>query len=324
MIKKNISFYIRFIFVVTISILLIYFVEFKKLSEHLTTKILTGIIFCQIPLFLGIIPIGIRLAVFIGKPYTKFTQAAKAVILSSGFNFFLPWRISELIKPFFLYLKANIPISEGLSAVFLERITDIIIITCFALTILWVNYVNLNLLSILFTLIFLITLLTLIGLAEKHILKMLLLIPFKRLKLFLSKIISHIALNLRNGIIFKGFFWGIVGWLCSFSGLVIFMTLSGSIPLNLFQCMLLFIATSIAYAIPALPGGIGSYEAGAVIVLKQFNYGVEEALVLSIGLHLSQLISILFLTSIILIKDDLKLSSIIRDVRRYLNSKKDL
>jgi len=69
------------------------------------------------------------------------------------------------------------------------------------------------------------------------------------------------------------------------------------------QSLLLFTATTAGLMIPLLPGGIGTFEAAGIYVLKGVGYGFTEALVLSVALHVCQML-FTFLASMVIVSSE--------------------
>jgi uncharacterized membrane protein YbhN (UPF0104 family) len=65
-----------------------------------------------------------------------------------------------------------------------------------------------------------------------------------------------------------------------------------------------------------LPGGLGTYEAGAVYALTSLGYPFADALALAVVLHGAQLVLPLVLALLVMSTERLGLLSLIREFRR--------
>lgn len=94
--------------------------------------------------------------------------------------------------------------------------------------------------------------------------------------------------------------------------MALFLNLVGSIPIGLFGSLVVFVATVLGAAVPALSGGLGTYEAAAVFTLKGFGYSFEEALALALTVHVCLLSLSIVLTLIIVLTERIGLSALIK------------
>ena len=79
--------------------------------------------------------------------------------------------------------------------------------------------------------------------------------------------------------------------------------------------MVLVTATTVGLLIPLFPGGIGTYEAAGVYVLQKYGYGFDEALVLSLVLHVSQLMFFFIGSLIIASSEHIGIMALLRRIR---------
>ncbi len=312
-------FLIRVIVIFIIFFLFINFVDMREIPKFFSQDILWGMIANQPLLLIGIIPIGMRLSLFACKNQSLLKTSCKASILSIGLNVIIPVRLSEFIKPIILNLDANVKISAGISALFLERISDlmiIVLISFFAISFTWLK-ISINYLCLLIG--FIVLLLCLLKYSKRYNLTKF--IPWKNIRKLYVDIIKNISENLKNGVLKKGLFYGSLGWVCSFLSVFIFMKVAGSIELSIFECLILFLATTLAIAVPSLPSGVGSFEAGATWVLQSNGYSIEEAFVLSVGLHISQLVLAVVLSVLFIIFSDYSFKELRANLKRIKNLK---
>jgi uncharacterized protein (TIRG00374 family) len=256
-----------------------------------------------------------RYAVLLQNPSVGFTVAFRAVILANGINVILPGRLSEVLKATYVNEKTGQSISKALSAVVLERIGDVIIFLALAFvcvgSVLFrveVKYLALLGAAVVGSLAFL-------AGSERAIYNFAGRLRIRFLTGFLQQFVTHAASSLKSRTFYIAQLYGILAWTFSFILMTVFVLLAGSIGLDVSQVLLLFTATTVGLLIPLLPGGIGTYEAAAIYVLRGFGYGIEEALVLSIAMHVSQLLFVFVASLVIVSSEHIGIMGLVKRIR---------
>lgn len=254
-----------------------------------------------------------RLGLLAGLSISNIRSPFSALLLSQGFNLVLPGRIAELFKVTYLHAYADIPLSRGMAAVVLERSVDLLIVAGlglvgFALLSGATNGVSLGLAALV------IAALILIPFLEKHLTTLTDHFPWPRLRVFFQELLKHIAETVRAATFYRVLVLGLATWAASFANIYLFVTLAGNKPVDFEGVLVLFVATTLGGAVPALPGGFGSYEAAAVLVLKSYGYNLEEALPLAIGMHLAQFVLPVLGSAFILSHQRVGVSSLLRQL----------
>lgn len=264
---------------------------------------------------LGFIVHAMRHLTLIGTPRVPLIKAFKAMVLAQGLNLVLPARLSEIIKGTYLRDHAAVPLSIGISAVVLERTIDLIIVAGLGMIglLLFASAVDYRMV-LLFILVSALILLVafhartpMIGLARK--------IPWPRLSSFVERTYLHLHSTVRTTAFLKALIWGLVGWGISYLNIFVFMQIAASSSFTYSGTLFLLVFTTIGAAVPLLPGGIGTYEAAGVLVLRSMGYEFNEALALVISLHAAQLALPFVLAWIILLTGRLGLTALIADLR---------
>ena len=256
-----------------------------------------------------------RFEVLLQSPGVPYRTIFKAIILANGINVILPARLSEVLKATYINEKTGHSVSRSVSAVVLERIGDIMVFLSLAFASLGsvlfrVNAVYLSAIA----LAIILGLATLAG-SQRLIVGFAERLRSPLLSRFLKQFVTHAAGSLRSRSFYVGQMYGVLAWSCSYLLMTIFIEFNGSISLGFSQTMVLFTATTVGLLIPLLPGGMGTYEAAAVYVLKGFGYSFEEALALALALHLSQLLLFFVLSLVIVAREHLGISRLIKRLR---------
>lgn len=307
--------YIRLALLFACIITVIIFIDFESFAKLLSKKIIIGIIVSQIPLVLGAIALGGRLSIYADSPALPLSIGCKAFFLGLGLNLVLPGRLSEFIKPIYFRDKAGVSLKKGLAAVFLERFSDLIIVCGLALTSAGSLIVELDATMTMGLFVILLLCLFSLPLLETFFGRLFSLLPGKMLRNLAVGMLTHCVSIMRQKCMYIGLGLGLMGWLASLASVWLFLYFVAPEAAILSRALTLFVATTFAYAIPALPGGIGTYEAGAVLVLKSFGYSVEEALLIGLSLHVAQVLPGIVGTTIVMTQDHTGISSLIREVK---------
>lgn len=287
----------------------------RSLSQNFNMRHLVAIAFVQ-PLVLGsLVLLGVRHAVLIDRPGLSYLSAIKAVTLSLGLNLLLPARLSEVLKATYLRNRANIPMSIGISAVLLERTVDLIIVAMLGAVCLFFYVAMVNKTSVL---IFFALIAVIIGMAlwgGGAILALARALPWPRLGGLIERAYLHFASTLKDRAFFYGLGLGLVVWGTSFLNVYLLLDFAGGTHIGVYGALLVFVCTTVGAAVPALPGGLGTYEAAAVFALTSLGYTFVDALTLAVTIHFAQLVLPLALALVILLTERIGLSALIADLR---------
>jgi uncharacterized membrane protein YbhN (UPF0104 family) len=266
-------------------------------------------------ILLGMAVYSVRHVILIGAPRVPFNKAFKAVALSQGLNLMLPGRLSEVLKGTYLRDHAAVPLSAGMSAVVLERTVDLLIVSALgvvglALFVSGVDYRTVAVLSAVSVAVILFALH-----AKRPTLRVVRALPWPRVAAFVERAYLHFSATVRTGAFFKALALGVVGWGISYANIFAFMEIGGSIPVGASGVLLVFVFTTFGAAVPALPGGIGTYEAAGVVALRSLGYPFDEALAITVALHAAQLILPFLLAMAVMLTERVGLSSLISELR---------
>ncbi|MDX4048461.1 lysylphosphatidylglycerol synthase transmembrane domain-containing protein [Aliarcobacter skirrowii] len=311
----KILFFILLLFLFYVSIKNI---DIKLFIDNFDSDFTKGLLFAQIPIFASAIFFTIRHMFFINKSLS-FSIAFNAMLLSVGLNYVLPARVSEFIKATYIKEKSNIEFSVGIGAVFLERFADLIVLSIITFSSLVFLAIDLQGSSFIFILPF-IGLVALIIYLEKYILIIIeKVIPYNRVKNFLKNTYIHIRKQLFTKKFIIGLLYSFFIWFFSALTIFVFLNIAGEIQLNSTQVLLILIGGSIGLAIPALPGGLGTFEAIVVTILMKYGYDFNSSLALAIGLRINNMLLVLPYALIIAFKNGTGLKNLYQDLKKKVD-----
>lgn len=254
-----------------------------------------------------------RLGMMAGLPARKIRRPLAAFVLSQGLNLILPGRVSEAFKATYLRAYAFVPLSKGMAAVFLERSVDTLIVAALGLVGIALLSLGSNLMA--FAIAGAVTtFLICVPLLESQLLSLAGMIPWERVRNFLEIFFQHVAEIIRGGDFYRALVLGVATWAISFANIYLFVIMAGARPVDIAGVLLLFVATTVGGAIPALPGGFGGYEAAAVFALKSYGYNVEEALSLAIVMHLAQFVIPVIGASLVFSRERTGVSALVKRI----------
>lgn len=315
--RVNKGIVLRIAIVATLVALAVNYGDFSKLTPHLNARLLFSMLAAQPVLLAAIAMMAIRFAMLARTPAVPFYLSFKAMLLSIGLNALLPGRLSELLKVSYLRDHAGVSTTSGMAALFLERLTDVVILGLLALAsvsllLLETAWVTLALMLAAIALLLILPRLErpLVALAQR--------LPALALRSIVERFFSHLSARLRDPLFYRSFLYGVAAWLLSWASVAVVVHMAGSIPIGLLGGLTVFIATTLGQAVPALPGGFGTYEAAAVIALKGFGYDFDQALALALALHVSQFLGTLGIALVIASTEKIGLATLLRQAIQFV------
>ncbi len=310
-------FIIKLIVTIVIIVAIYLSINIQMLTSYLNMNYITAILFVQPIILLSLFFASMRLSILSTvnrNNHVSFINGFKATVLCYGLGLALPMRLSEFLKPVYLRKQCGISLSTGIAAVALERISDIVILTVLAIAGAALFF-NIDLNKILFVFCILALFILVIFLFDKYLL-CLFEVRFTNIwHKFLFNIVRNFVAKSKRKSTYIAFAFGLIGWFFSLSSMVLYFKIVGVSDIGLDGYLLVFLGSIIAGAIPALPGGFGMYEASVVYVLDKYGYSFDEAIILAIGLHVSQLIFVFCATIYLSLFGKLGISSIISEIK---------
>lgn len=257
-----------------------------------------------------------RNVLLIGGPRIGLGVAFRAIVLSQGLNLVLPARLSELLKATYLRDHASVPLSSGVSAVVLERSVDVLIVAALGVLGVFLFFDRGNFASFAALGLVLAVAIVVLVRSPRLVLRVVHAVPSERLAGFFERTYQHFSATAGTKAFWYALLLGAMAWGLSYINILVFLELAGSIPIGFSGALLVFVLTTLGGAIPALPGGLGTYEAAAVIALRSLGYSFDEALVLSLAMHAAQLILPFVMAVLIMLTERTGLSSLVADLRK--------
>jgi len=235
----------------------------------------------------------------------------ESIVFSVLANTLLPAKLGEVAKLFYLQKLYNIKLSHGFSLMLTERFFDILVLGILVIISAQIYWDNLNVQIFgWLTILFIISLFFLI----KHPIsrKMIHWIPGTFLRKWLIRLYHHFQIVLAKKSIITLSLWSLLLWFSYIFTTMLFFYAVMDLPLNLTQLFLATMVSFIAFSIPLLPAGSGTFQAGIIFILTQYGVGKEEALIGSIVLQLIMVLPSTIISLVIIQKKNLSLKELMR------------
>ncbi len=201
-----------------------------------------------------------------------------ANMLAFFFNTFVPAKLGDLAKIYYLSQKACIDPKESSAIFVIERFFDVVILG-FMILFSALYAFHLKSLYIAAFFLFLCAGLFLFAIYHKPFLKKLMgLIPFVKLRRLVWRVALMIAHNLSPRRALVAFGLTLIMWAFYYLCDILFFLYATDFDLSLMQIL---IAATLAFAvsaIPLTPGGIGTFQAAFVLALGWYGIAKEDAL----------------------------------------------
>ena len=234
-------------------------------------------------------------------------------------NGILFFRLGELLKAFSISQGNNIKTAESFGVVMLERVMDAL--TVFILIVFFLPFIPLEnqtirywvIAFVVVTIIFVGSLFLIKFINWKHMIlsSSFLNESFKNKTIIvIGKIFKGLELIFKTQYSFKIMLCTILIWICYFI-MTMWLMESCHIELSLDKVFIMLLIGAIIVAVPALPGGLGTYEAGITYTMTLlFFVSKDLSLTYAIVSHASNYIPYMLVGSFYFIKSGLKFGSI--------------
>ena len=320
--------YYKILFLVFLSFFGLYYafesIEFSELYHYIISVDLFKLLLAISILMLSCIIRAKRLKYIISPLDTDISthHLFGATMIGYFGNGILFFRLGELLKAFSISQGNKIKTSESFGVVMLERVIDAL--TVFILIVFFLPFIPLEnqtirywIIAFVGVTIILVSFLLLIKFInwKRIILSFRLLNESHKNKIIIiiEKIFKGIELIFRTKHNLKIILCTLLIWICYFV-MTIWLLDACRIELNVHETFIMLLIGAIIVAVPALPGGLGTYEAGITYALSLlFFVSKDLSLTYAIVSHASNYIPYMLVGSVYFIKSGLKLGSINKD-----------
>jgi len=238
-----------------------------------TTLASANPLYILIGIGLGILALFVRVmkwAVLLEKPFRQVFVAQITGVMISNFT---PGKIAEPVKAILLKRKANVDVSKALPSIIWERVIDLVVVMILSLFVFTTLHLGGNLIILSFLGVIVFSALAVVTIAViysqrfgRWVFGILKKFPILN-KMSDSFIDNFYAVRVRKRNVAKCFFWTFVAWIIDATVFYVSFLALGIDPLPL-TLLAGIMSLSIIIAIAStLPGGIGSFEIVASVLL---------------------------------------------------------
>lgn len=264
--------------------------DFVKLIGRLDLRLLWAGLLIQPLMLLGFVLGAVRLAILASTPAAPILLALKATILSCGFNSLLPGRVAEILKATYLRNHAGVPFSAGIAGVLVERMMDLLMVMVIGIFAIGFAVIGTGITAYVAVALTLSVILVLLSSRQSMLLALIGRLPWAFVRNSATPLLTQAFVRLTGAVTFQALFLSALIWIVAIGNVALFLALAGTIPIGVKGALFVFVACTLGAAIPALPAGLGTYEAAAVLSLSALGYGFDEALAIGLALHASQIV----------------------------------
>jgi uncharacterized protein (TIRG00374 family) len=234
----------------------------------------------------------------------------ESIVFSVFANTLLPAKLGEVAKLFYLKKLYNIKLSHGFSLMLTERFFDVLILGILVVLSAQIYWDDTNIQ--LFGWLIILCIVSVFFLIKSPVArKMIHYIPTPFLRKWLVRLYHHFKVVLAKESILTLTFWSVLLWLSYIVTTMLFFYGVMGLDLSITQLFIATMVSFIAFSIPLLPAGSGTFQAGIIFILTQYGITKEEALMGSIILQLLMVLPSSIISLAILQKKSLSIKELL-------------
>jgi len=234
---------------------------------------------------------GLRLRFLTGNRIGAAT-GLRACLLGLAVNNVLPARLGEMAKAVYLRREASVSLGHALEMVFWERFFDLSALLCLGVAVAALLGQGL----ILYPLLAMVgggwVFLAVLRLRPQAAHACLRLVPGERLRLFAVEMLGLLEARLRADFLLRLAGLTALTWAGYALTYGLGLCLVAGFPVDPTLVLTFFAVVTLGFALPAAPGGMGVFEASAVLALGWFGVDKDRAFAVGLALHMLQYIPV--------------------------------
>lgn len=235
----------------------------------------------------------------------------ESIVFSVFANSVLPAKLGEVAKLFYLQRFYGIRLSHGFSLMLTERFFDVLVLGILVVVsaqIYWQD-ASVQLFGwIIITMIVILFFLVRSPFSRRAIHW----IPGAAIRRWMIRLYHHFQVVLAKESVLTLTFWSILLWLSYLFTTMLFFSAVMGLDLSLSQLFIASMVAFVAFSIPLLPAGSGTFQAGVILILTQYGVSKEEALIGSIILQLIMILPSTVISLLLLQQKELSLKALMK------------
>ena len=288
---KNLKFILRWGISIICLVYAFYGVPLKDLLSAVKNLPLLPMLLTVAAGFMAYAILGLRLK-FMNEPSLKFKSAFYASLVGLALNNVLPAKAGEIAKAVWIKNENNLSFDAALGLVFMERFFDVNIL---ALLSLWFMF-KIGMSGAANILIICLILGWLILIIFRNKPEYLNIYNKLHLPLKLADFLTRFTKSLIAQLYIRRLIWMIFStlllWSFYYLQMAIALDLAAKLNLGFAGTLGVFALSSLGMLLPSSPGAIGVYEAVAVTALTAYNVPRDQALAITLFVHMAQFIPV--------------------------------
>lgn len=230
---------------------------------------------------------GLRLS-FLAGGRARGLTGLRACLLGLALNNVLPARLGEMAKALYLRREAGVSLSRALEAVFWERFFDLNALLVLGAAVAALLGQGVVLYPLLVVVGGAWGALLLIALRPDLARGLLRFVPGEGVRLFAGELLGLLEANLRGAFLGRLALWTVAAWVGYVVLFVFGLCVMAGLRADPVMVLTVFAVVTLGFSLPAAPGGMGVYEASAVLALGWFGVDKERAFAIGLTLHMLQ------------------------------------
>lgn len=307
--RKLVGFILRFAIIAACLIYVFWGLDWGLFGKALTRFGPVAVVGVFLATLTQYLPVSWRLS-YLTKYEAGFLVSLKASAFCMGINNLLPAKAGEVAKAFYLRNRTGLPMARGLGLIFWERFFDLN--SLLVLGVLTALFLGKNLVLVPMACVVGFIWLAIIAFRVFPSLpeKMSRLIPGERLRLLFTDIIKQLQEHMTPAFFLSMTLLTLVVWTVFFAAVALGIWWMAGLDLSVSQALAVFVVSTVGYAVPASPGGLGVYEAAFVAAMAWVGVGREQALALGLALHFMVLVPPILAALYVLAESGLSMKAI--------------
>ena len=246
--------------------------------------------------------LGWRFAHLAAPPTVRLMTATRAIVLSAGLNYLLPGRTSEFVKALYLRRSGEQGTGALMAAVVIERLMDLCIVATLTTMVVAARMASSAWVAI-GAALGAACCLWLSPYVARVVLQASARWSWARPRTLLGDFADRIHALSRVHLDARIWGMGMAAWAVSWGAVHIAMTVTLGTDVSWSESGLVFVASTLGFGIPLLPGGVGTVEVAAVAAQRLLGIELESAVLVAAVMRLQQIIVPLFWSALILLRE---------------------
>lgn len=259
--------------------------------------------------------VGWRFVLLAHPPRPRSWSSFKASMLATGLNILAPARGGDFIRLTYLRQREGTPLGTGLSISIIERVADLIVLSAMAIIVASLVLQSQLIVPILAIAALGVGLIMLAALLPFWLAILHRIFP-AAVANFLASVMTETAARIRDGKIFLALGASVVFMGLGLLATLIFFRIATGQEFSLALAAMVLVFASLGGAIPILPGGLATFEAGVIAALLYGGYSASDALNLAVIYRLQQYILATPLALLIASRERVGLSAMVTEMFR--------